>query len=94
MKLCAWSSAVIEVGLSLFGESGLKSYKLPFPHVRYCLSLFGESGLKFPIAFPIPTVVVRSLPVWGEWIEIFHVAVDDKEVIRLSLFGESGLKFG
>ncbi len=60
----------MKTGLSPCGESGLKLFHLSLHLPLKRLSPCGESGLKFVLHSQFQAIRV-SLPLRGEWIEIF-----------------------
>ena len=52
-----------------------------------CLSPHGESGLKWALLLRKVTNL-RSLPAWGEWIEIYQASVRRGSVRSLPAWGE------
>ena len=61
---------------SPYGERGLKSrVYVQFRHAPECRSPYGERGLKCRPARDADNGI-RSLPVWGAWIEMFLLAGD------------------
>jgi len=62
----------IALGLSPHGESGLKSaIRKHGGYLTPRLSPHGESGLKSSMSYGV-TTFTRSLPAWGEWIEMMQ----------------------
>ena len=72
LKCCTAVLPLWTCGLSPCGESGLKFAQNVKKERGLSLSPCGESGLKYFIKKHLCRLLL-SLPVWGEWIEIFLI---------------------